>query len=146
MTKYVEKDGLHINPGKSEIFKGNMLFSSLSKMNYNLTSRKDDLISMCYVLTYLFHEGELLNINAGPLLSSNECFELAIKIKRLNTIEDICFGKSKCLNDFFHKIFDMEFDEAPDYARLSRMLKFSLRPKETIQNSEERLKKSYSQL
>ena len=69
-------------------------------MNFNLTSRKDDLISMCYVLSYLCNGGELLDINARPILTEDECFDLAIKTKRLSTIENVCFGNSECLNEF----------------------------------------------
>ena len=98
-------------------------------MNFRATSRKDDLISMCYVLTYLCHGGSLLGIRARPKLTEDECFELVIKTKRVSTIENLCFGNSECLNDFLVKIFKMEYDEAPDYAKLKLMLISALRPR-----------------
>ena len=61
-TKYTDKDSSHIPPGKTEIFLGNILFSSLSKMEFNITSRKDDLISMCYILSYFCNKGDLMRI------------------------------------------------------------------------------------
>ena len=98
-------------------------------MNYRVTSRKDDLISMCYVLVYLCHGGQLLGIHAKPKLTEDECFELTIKAKRVSTIDNLCFENSECLNDFLVKIFKMEFDEAPDYAKLKLMLTSALRPR-----------------
>ena len=106
-------------------------------MNYNKTSRKDDLISMCYVLAYLCHGGELMGINTKSNLTENECFELALKTKRRSTIENLCFGNSESLNDFFVKIFSMECEEAPDYGKLKLMLISGLRPRQTEFKCEE---------
>mgnify|MGYP000421474447 CR=1 FL=1 len=106
-------------------------------MNYKATSRKDDLISMCYVLTYLCHGGELLGIHARPKLTEDECFELTIKTKRVSTIENLCFGNSEYLKDFVLKIFNMEFDETPDYAKLKYMLRNALRPRKIVAKFED---------
>ena len=63
------------------------------------------------------------------MLTENECFELAIRAKRLSTIDNLCFGESEYLKEFFLKIFTMEFEETPDYAKLRLMLKNALRPR-----------------
>lgn len=52
-TKYLDKDDTHINMGESDIFVGSVLFSSKNAMMNKLQSRRDDLISLCYLLVYM---------------------------------------------------------------------------------------------
>lgn len=59
VTKYTDDAGNHLKPGKVNFFKGNLLFSSVSTLNFNVPSRKDDLISLCYLMLYLFNGGKL---------------------------------------------------------------------------------------
>jgi hypothetical protein len=56
-SKFLDKNGKHIPKGSLSMFKGNMLFASYNQMNFGTTSRKDDLISLYYILIYLLHEG-----------------------------------------------------------------------------------------
>ena len=51
-TPYLESDGNHIEPGKSE-FKGNLAFSSKNTFMGMTLSRRDDLYSLMYLLIYL---------------------------------------------------------------------------------------------
>lgn len=63
-TKYVErarsrkKDGnadetVHISKTEVDVFRGNMIFSSTNQLQFYSTSRRDDLIALCYLLIYL---------------------------------------------------------------------------------------------
>lgn len=61
-TKYKDKNGNHIELGDLQKFEGNICFSSVAQMEFKTTSRKDDLISVCYLLIYLIHKGNFLGI------------------------------------------------------------------------------------
>ena len=112
VTKYTVEDSLHIPLGKVETFRGNILFSSLSKMEYNTTSRKDDLISMCYILAYLSNYGHLLGIKLCSKMSEKECFDHTVRIKRVSTTEeDLSHGRAKKLKAFFCEVFAIKFEE-----------------------------------
>ena len=60
VSKYVDEDGKHL-PKLSNIdtFKGNLQFSSLNTLNFNLPTRKDDLISLCYLLITMLNAGQM---------------------------------------------------------------------------------------
>ena len=56
-TKFLDSNGNHIKM-KNVNFKGNVMFGSLHAMNFNTSSRRDDLISLFYYLVYLSDEYE----------------------------------------------------------------------------------------
>ena len=45
----------HVEQTKVEKFEGNILFSSLNQMNFDGTSRRDDLLSIGYLLVTLLN-------------------------------------------------------------------------------------------
>jgi len=52
-TKYLNESGEHIDQKESQKFRGNVLFCSPNQMNFESTSRRDDVISLFYFLVYL---------------------------------------------------------------------------------------------
>ena len=58
VTKYTDKKGLHLLEETSEDkgFKGNILFASKNQLEFKLTSRRDDIISLCYLMLYLVND------------------------------------------------------------------------------------------
>ena len=44
---------------KKETFHGNVVFSSLNQLKFHATSRRDDLISLFYLLIYLLKQGNM---------------------------------------------------------------------------------------
>lgn len=54
--KYQDDNGQHIKQVKETLFKGNLIFASVNALNYDTLSRRDDLISLCYVLVYLMDD------------------------------------------------------------------------------------------
>ena len=59
--KYVKKDGkTHIEESTEvDAFMGNINFSTVRQMSFKMTSRKDDLISLFYLLIYMLNNGNL---------------------------------------------------------------------------------------
>ena len=43
----------HINKQEVDTFRGNMIFSSSNQLRFFNTSRRDDLVSLCYLMIYL---------------------------------------------------------------------------------------------
>ena len=64
-TKYLKEDGTHAPKKKVQIFKGNLVFSSKNMFNMISTSRRDDLISLCYLMLYLVN-GDLPYLKDEP--------------------------------------------------------------------------------
>ena len=54
-SPYLEDDGnTHIKKKKVDLFQGNAMFSSMNQLKFHRTSRRDDIISVFYILIYLF--------------------------------------------------------------------------------------------
>ena len=55
---YVHKKGLHLleDTLEDKNFKGNILFASKNQLEFKLTSRRDDIIALCYMMLYLVND------------------------------------------------------------------------------------------
>ena len=67
-----------------------MIFASLNQLNFQMTSRRDDLISLCYLLIYLLNKGNLKGIDLSQNLSRNESFNLVKKAKMNHPVSEFC--------------------------------------------------------
>lgn len=56
--KYVDENGKHLPNVTQRVFRGNVVFASKNLFNLDAPSRRDDLISLCYLLLYLV-DGDL---------------------------------------------------------------------------------------
>lgn len=75
-TSYLEEDGkTHIQKEKVDFFRGNMIFASSHQLKFNRTSRRDDLISVFYILIYLLKQGNMPGIEFDPYKDVNNAFE-----------------------------------------------------------------------
>jgi hypothetical protein len=54
-SKYVDREGIHLDKSEIQTFQGNILFASKHQMDFSLTSRRDDLISLAYILMFLIN-------------------------------------------------------------------------------------------
>ena len=58
--KYVNEYGTHYNEDScNEMFQGNLMFSSFNLLDFKTPCRKDDLISICYLLIFLLNFGKI---------------------------------------------------------------------------------------
>lgn len=54
--KFIQENGKHISENDTiEVFLGNLLFASADQMNFYKTSRKDDILSLFYMVIYLLN-------------------------------------------------------------------------------------------
>ena len=51
--RYKDESGSHLPKVKKRTFSGNLMFASLSQLRGNTQSRRDDIESALYLLTYL---------------------------------------------------------------------------------------------
>ena len=55
-SPFLNKDGSHVKDSEmNEDFQGNIIFASLDQMNFFRTSRKDDIISVFYMLVTMLN-------------------------------------------------------------------------------------------
>ena len=80
-TKYVDKDGKHLTKQDCDVFRSNILFASLNQFNFMCTSRRDDMLSLCYFLSYLLKRGQVGFQAPAEMDDSRELFRYTKKKK-----------------------------------------------------------------
>lgn len=88
------------------------------------TSRRDDLISLCYLLVFVINEGRLPNIDIYNQRDKNESFRKIRDAKLKHSLDDLCNEETGTadLTDFFHECFSYRFKDKPKYAKLRAIL------------------------
>jgi serine/threonine protein kinase len=120
--------GNHIHKSFNPKFVGNYLFSSIQQMNCQTSSRKDDLVSLCYLMLYLIRGRNLFGENKG--FSDEALFEKLYRAKSSMTIDQLCSKSAICIKQFIQTILTMDFETRPNYKLLRRLLKEGLRSKD----------------
>ena len=92
---------------------GNKTFSSNNALNDKDVGKKDDLISIFYILIYFFRKNLPWKIkhSNGENLTKQEIIE----IRNNNPIEMLCEDLPKDFIDLVQYIFNLNYKEAPDY-------------------------------
>ena len=87
-SSYLDKDGKHVKDEAQKCFMGNMAMASVNAMNFRTVSRRDDLISLCYLLIYMV-QGKLkfLETAAG---SKHDQMSQIVTAKNALTPQDLC--------------------------------------------------------
>jgi len=111
-----------------------MLFASVRQLSFMKTSRRDDLISLCYLLVYLLNQQRFpdnLQKKGAKQMSPIERLELSRDYKESITIEYLIkkvTNKSDellfqtMLLEFVTQIKSLRFDQEPDYLLLKQIL------------------------
>ena len=100
---------------------GNHTFSSNNALSDNDTTKKDDIISLFYILIY-FYRGDLpwqKRKPNGEKLSKEEILKIRYKIK----IKDLCKKFPSEFIELFEKILSMPEEETPDYFKIIQTFK-----------------------
>lgn len=65
VDKFKDSEGRHCpEDEQTDEFKGNLFFSTVNQLEFKKSSRKDDLISLTYLLVYLLNKKKMpLNFN-----------------------------------------------------------------------------------
>lgn len=126
-TRFIEKTtGQHIQQEEVETFRGNMIFGSLNQLNFLKTSRRDDLISLLYMLVYMLNNGQLTGIDLDTQMINTEAFKLAKRAKMNHTLDDLCCGNASIMKKFAQEVLSLKFKEQPDYKKFDKLLQEAL--------------------
>lgn len=90
-------DGVHISKTRADKFRGNFIFASISQLRFKTTSRADDMISLVYLLVYLFNGKGFLGIDYQEVQDLVEQMNLIKKVKKEIRIKALCCDNAKCL-------------------------------------------------
>ena len=61
------KTGHHLEQDKEKYMRGNFLFGSIDQLSFYKTGRKDDLISLCYMMVAMLNKGMLPDLDLNKL-------------------------------------------------------------------------------
>ena len=111
--------GKHIMFIKKDRFRGTLNFSSINSMECYESSRRDDLISIGYMLIYLI-KGELpwSKIKCGTI---SERFNNILNLKKNTTNEELCKNLPSEFCDYIKYVKSLKFQEEPNYLYLKNL-------------------------
>ena len=61
----------HVEQTEVETFRGNIMFASMNQLNFTSTSRRDDMIAMCYLVIYMLNEAYLPGVSEAELVEGD---------------------------------------------------------------------------
>ena len=126
---------------KTNVFRGNLMFASQHQLNFQTSSRRDDLISLCYLLVSLLHNGTFLELDLNVNgMTGNQAITTYKQIKQNLKIKDLCTGNSSDLLEFITEVFNYDFEQQPRYDHL-RTLISTLLQNETKENKDKKIPK-----
>ena len=129
---YLNSENKHIKCDKNGHYTGTIRYSSLNIHDGYNHSRRDDLISLCYMIIYL-HKGKLPWTN----LKAHSLKEKYNKIKLLKEQE---YEKKELFIDYLTYCYSLKFEDEPNYTYLIDNLK-SQYLKNISSNNQDQLKK-----
>ena len=116
-----------------------MLFASKHAFEFTITSRRDDLISLCYILIYLLDESHFKFINQVVGLSKKDKFKYIKNSKLSMSPLDLCGTKQRSpisnkFLEFVEEVMQLQFKDTPDYNKLRFLLKKTLLSSNQVPN------------
>ena len=110
----------HIPQKEVETFQGNMMNASINQLLFKNTSRRDDLMSLCYMLCQMFRKGELPyaekllgQLEASEMTDLAKGYRVILRTKLKMDDNDVAFIDCEPYKEFVKKIFLLQFDEEP---------------------------------
>lgn len=91
-TRFIdESTEQHVEKYRVNVFKGNIEFASSNQLNFCTTSRRDDLISLFYLLVFILKHGKMPNVSINYDGDKNKEFKKMIDVRMSELPEDLCF-------------------------------------------------------
>ena len=112
--------GKHIMLLKKNKFKGTLNFSSINSMEGYESSRRDDLISIGYMLIFLI-KGELPWSKIKYGTSASERYIKFLNLKKNTTNEELCKNLPSEFCDYIKYVKSLKFQEEPNYLYLKNL-------------------------
>lgn len=122
-SDYLDGHGHHLDHGPSNVFQGNIILASANALDYKQTSRKDDLVSLMYLLI-LLSQGHLNQFKISEKGTFKEMIERLAVIKKSQTLAQLCHSnRTRCFLAFAQEIQTIHYAEKPKYQILKQHLK-----------------------
>ena len=102
-----------------------MIFATPNQLNFKSTSRKDDLLSLCYLLVYLSKSGKVHFVASDVKMKKIEVFHYVKEIKTKMTPKDLVGHTDapvRNLLEFIEEVYSLGYDQAPNYSKLRYIL------------------------
>lgn len=122
-----------------------MIFSSINQLQFVTTSRRDDLLSLCYLLVFCINEGRLPNIEIYGGGDNYDRFKKILKAKLKHNLTDLCNEESGTadLKEFFQECFSYRYKDQPNYAKLRAILGGLIEPEDQSESGEKNEEAAY---
>ncbi|OMJ88313.1 hypothetical protein SteCoe_9817 [Stentor coeruleus] len=101
---------------------GNFLFASKNCHKGYSLSRRDDLISLGYMLIYLY-KGALPWESCGNINNPADKWDKAYGIKKMKSVASLCKGMPSEFSKFLEYSISLEYSKKPDYRYLISIFK-----------------------
>ena len=126
LSRIYIKDGVHIPNKRDASIVGTMRYISTYIHEGNVYSRRDDIISILYVIIYLL-KGKLpwCSLKIEPDDKRTKA-EIVYEVKKRTPILELCKGLPAIFERMLTYAYSIEFDEKPDYIYLKRLCKKEL--------------------
>ena len=126
LSRIYMKDDAHIPNKPNTSIVGTMRYISTHIHEGNVYSRRDDIISILYVVIYLL-KGKLpwcgLKLEQGDKRTKAE---IVYEVKKRTPISNLCHGLPAIFERMLTYAYKISFDEKPDYIYLKRLCKKEL--------------------
>ena len=128
--EYLDEEGNHLECCKVDSIDETNVFSSLNSLNLNSVSRKDDLISLCYMVFLIINDGQLPFLKDNSQLGDNE---VIIGVKKKHSLQEMLASlkivsekTNQNLMEFVTLIDNLNFCDCPDYDKLISLIEHGL--------------------
>ena len=111
-SSFLDEQGNHIKERKSP-FSGNLFFGSRNTLMKISPTRRDDLVSLAYLLVYLY-TGELWFVEECEKRPNGEAEKNISNAKIIASPKDVCYKAPEFL-DFVEEVYSLSFSQSPDY-------------------------------
>ena len=126
LSRIYIKDGTHIQNKQNSSIVGTMRYISTHIHEGNVYSRRDDIISILYVIIYLL-KGRLpwCGLKVEPSDKRTKA-EIVYEVKKRTPIPILCTGLPSIFERMLTYAYKIGFEEKPDYIYLKRLCKQEL--------------------
>lgn len=114
---YVSKGNTHLEKNKAPRTNGNIYYSSINALSGGPISRKDDIISLCYLLIDLYKTLPWADIR-GDGNGKKETIQKKIKY----TPNALCGNNLKEVLEIFNDANNLKFSDKPNYKKYIKLL------------------------
>lgn len=131
--RFLDPQGNHVLKERREhgSMAGTIRFSSRNSHFQNNLSRRDDIESIGYLIVYLI--SSTLPWQGVGNGYSEESIRTVGQCKSQTPPEQLCAGMPRNMLNFFRNVYQLKFDEKPDYYRLRQILNVTLEEVEDLE-------------